>query len=646
MKHYYLTILFLLLTIPSLVLSQDIHTSSKRAKTAFKTALEYFDRMDDQMALEYCDKAIKADKNFVEAYMMKAQILKDQDNYPAAIENFETALAIDPDFYPEGFMVLASVQFNSGLYEEAWTNVHTFLEKGVFRQITEHEAFEFQDRISFALQAIRNPVPFNPENLGDSINTELNEYWPSLSLDESRIIFTVLLPKDMGIKSEPGFQEDFYFSDKDENGNWTRARNAGGFLNTEKNEGAQTLSADGRILYFTACDRMDGFGKCDLYVSYNHSDRWTSPLNLGGTVNSRYSDKHPSVSSDGRELYFASDRPGGKGGLDIWMTRKDKFDQWTTPINLGDSINTPGNEQSPFIHSDNKSLYFSSEGHQNLGKGDIFLSRRTNSGKWLSPVNLGYPINTHHNEIGLIVNASGQVAYFSSDRDGTRGMDIYRFELYPEVQPTPVSYMKGRVYNALTWKGIEAEFLLIDLSTGEVVIQAKSSPGEGDYLVPLPMDKNYALNVSHPGYLFYSAHFEFRGVHEATDPYILDVPLNPIRPGEKVVLNNIFFDFNKAELLKESEVELNKAYEFLIKNSGLRVRIAGHTDNIGGDEYNLNLSEKRARAVVDYLVLKGIDASRLEYSGYGASKPVADNSTEEGRSLNRRTELEILDQGN
>lgn len=637
-------LLLVLLSFPVLLQAQDLHSSKRRAVRAFNSAMEYFDRRDDEMALFFCDKAIKADAEFVEAYMMKAQILKDQGRFEQAIRNFKMALELDPYFYPEGYMVLASALYNTGKYKKARENINIFIERNNFHQISRTDAVIFLQKVEFAVSAIENPVPFNPVNLGDSINSALNEYWPYLSLDGSRIYFTVLLPKEMGSKSDrSGFQEDFFFSERDDQGLWMSRKNVGGFLNTDRNEGAQSLSADGNMLYFTACDRMDGFGKCDLYISYNHDDSWTTPLNLGGIVNSKHSDKHPSVSSDGRELYFASDRPGGKGGLDIWRTRKDAWGQWCEPENLGDSVNTQGDEQSPFIHPDNHSLYFSSEGHLNLGRGDIFISRRNRDGSWGKPQNLGYPINTYNNEIGLIVNPEGDKAYYASDRLKDRGMDIYSFDLYPEVQPTPVSYIKGRVYNSLNYRGIEAKFQLIDLETREVVVSAVSNPGEGDFLVPLPVNRNYALNVSHPGYLFYSDHFELKGIHEISDPFIRDVPLKPIRKGEKIVLNNIFFAFDSASLKPESEIELQKTYEFLTRNPSVRIRISGHTDNVGSDDYNIKLSEARAKSVVDYLIRKGIAQERMEYRGFGSKNPVESNQTEMGRAKNRRTEMEILD---
>jgi len=458
------------------------------------------------------------------------------------------------------------------------------------------------------------------------------------------LIFTVLDPIDPG--KPIGFgnrQEDFYVSTRNENGSWGKRRNLGPPVNTMDNEGAQSLSADGRFMFFTACNRPDGKGMCDIYFSKHSGGKWSRPVNSGSAVNTTFSEKHPSVSADGRILYFASDRPGGKGGMDIYVSRKYETGEWSIPVNLGDSINTAGNEQSPFIHPDGKTLYFSSEGHMNLGQGDIFMSVIKNDSSWSTPVNLGYPINTHNNELGLIVNSSGDIAYYASDRHFGNDLDIYKFVLHPEVRPDPVSYMKGRVFDSLTYKGLESNFQLIDLASGELIIKSMSCLEEGNFLVPLPSGKNYALNVSKNGYLFYSDHFSFEGIYERSNPYLKDIPLQPVRPGNKVVLNNIFFEFDKSDLKPESEIELHKILEFLQHNSLLKVQINGHTDNIGTEEYNAALSERRALAVVNWLLNHGIEKSRLQYKGYGLSLPVASNETDEGRALNRRTELQIIE---
>ena len=437
-------------------------------------------------------------------------------------------------------------------------------------------------------------------------------------------------------------QEDFYYSVRRPGDGWEARRNLGKPLNSPGNEGAQSLSPDGRMLYFTACNRDDGEGMCDIYISQQTGGKWSVPYNPGRPLNTAYSEKHPSISADGRTLYFASDRPGGWGGLDIWISIMTEDGKWREPVNAGDSINTPEDEQSPFIHPDGKTLYFSSGGHMNLGKGDIFISKKKDDGSWSEAGNLGFPINTFNDEIGLIVNSDGDKAYFSSDRLKGRGMDIYSFDLYPAVRPARVSYIRGRVYDAETFKGLDARFRLIDLETGNVTIESRSHAGEGDFLLPLPTGHNFAFNVSHPGYLFYSEHFSLEGLYEKTDPYLMDVPLKPIETGERIILKNIFFGFDSDSLLTESLVELDRVTEFLRTNPTVSVEISGHTDSIGSSSYNLRLSERRAQSVVEYLLGRGIDAGRLTYKGYGANQPVASNDTEEGRARNRRTELKII----
>lgn len=640
---FYLIIALLCFGLNVQSFAQQYHTSSKKAIKNFQTALSHFDKKEDALALDFINKAIKSDKDFLEAYMMKSQILKDQQDIDGAIQNFETALNLDPDFFPEGYMVLAEVQFNAGKYEAALNSSNTFISKKRFQKYPLARAEELNKRIDFAINAVNNPVEFDPKNLGPSINSEYNEYWPSLTLDESKIIFTVMLPKDLSkVADMNNVQEDFYISTKNDSGFWNPRESAGSPPNTEKNEGAQSFSADGRYLFFTACDRMEGFGKCDIYYSVFIANKWGNAVNLGSAVNTGYSDKHPSISSDGKTLYFVSDRPGGYGGLDIWYSEKNESNAWSMARNMGDSINTPGNEQSPFIHPDNQTLYFASEGHENLGSGDIFLSRRDANSKWGKAQNLGFPINTHNNEIGLIVDPQGNTAYFSSDRMQGNGMDIFSFDLPSELQPVFVSYMKGRVYDANSYKGIQADFQLIDIETGKLVMESKSNFGEGDFLVPLPTDKNYALNVSHPGYLFYSDHFEFSGVHKESDPFLMDVPLKPILKGESIVLNNIFFEFDSHELKNESKIELQKILEFMNLNPRVKIEISGHTDDVGSKEYNQNLSEKRAESVVNYLISTGIERERLISKGFGSMMPVVPNDSEENRAKNRRTELMIL----
>ncbi|MCK5692459.1 MAG: OmpA family protein, partial [Bacteroidales bacterium] len=434
--------------------------------------------------------------------------------------------------------------------------------------------------------------------------------------------------------------EDFFYSTQGESG-WEPRLNAGVPLNTPDNEGAQSLTADGRTLWFTACNRRSGQGMCDLYYSTWEGDKWSSPKNAGSPINSRYSEKHPSISADGRTLYFTSNRPGGKGSYDIWMSERTE-DNWSDPVNLGDSVNTPDLEQSPFIHPDQQSLYFSSTGWPGMGQGDLFLTRLIRESGWTIPENLGYPINTHDDDIGLSLNARGDRAYFASNRGEGTDTDIYSFEMPVELRPVPVSYMTGRVHDSRNMRGIKAVLQLIDLDTEEAVMELESQAGEGDFLLSLPTDRDYALNVSADGYLFYSDHFTFTGLHTQTKPFRRDVPLEKVRVGSVVVLQNIFYATGSYQLEPASRVELKRVYDFLQLNPAVGVEISGHTDNTGTPELNQSLSEQRAQSVVDYLVNKGIETRRLKAAGYGETQAVADNELEEGRAQNRRTELKIL----
>ena len=364
---------------------------------------------------------------------------------------------------------------------------------------------------------------------------------------------------------------------------------------------------------------------------------------MGIRVNSSAWDSQPSISSDGKTLYFASSRSGGKGNMDIWKSTRDDNGIWTAPVNLGDSINTGRDEQSPFIHPDGKTLYFCSSGHPGMGSYDIFYSRMDDNGNWSTATNIGYPINSSDADGFLFVNAIGNKAYFSSEKFGGKGgLDIYSFDLYEAARPTAVTYMKGTVYDSKTKKRLQAKFELVDLSNSKTVAQSESDPLTGEFLVSLPSDRNYALNVSRDGYLFYSENFELKGDHSQLKPFMKDVYLQPIEAGSIVILKNIFFDFDKFDLKPESLIELNRLLDLLKKNPALKIEIGGHTDNKGTAEYNQKLSESRSRSVFDFLVNKGIDKSRLSYKGYGLTKPIDTNDTDEGRANNRRTEFKVV----
>ncbi len=622
--------------------AQRYSSDSKKAIKRFEEAAVFYQNRDQAGAEQALLKAIQADENFVEAYHFLSQICYDSGRLEQAIGFYSKSLEIDPVGNPEGYRLLAGLVLKTGDYQRSMELVEKFLSFPP-DQVSNREAGEaLLEKCLFAIRAMENPVPFEPENLGDQVNSDLYEYWPCLSVDEQLLMFTVMLPGDAALGQDPvHIHEDFFFSKKEADG-WSKRKNAGSPLNTLDNEGAHTMTADGKVLFFTACNRRDGKGMCDIYMSLQEDGKWTAPVNLEAPVNTRYSEKHPTVSADGRVLFFASDRPGGKGSYDIWRSVREG-ERWSVPENLGDSVNTAGLEQSPFFHPDQRSLYFSSTGWPGMGQGDLFYSKLTRDSGWSEAVNLGYPINTFNDEIGLSVNARGNRAYFASDRERGSDTDIYTFELPAEVRPVLVSYLSGRVYDSRNMKGLKALIRLIDLESEVVIMEISSEAGEGNFLISLPTDRDYALNVSAEGYLFYSGHFAFTGVHSRIKPFRKDIPLERIDVGSSVVLKNIFFDTDSFTLLPASVAELNRVVSFLEENPSLVVEIGGHTDHTGSASHNQELSQLRADEVLRYLNAKGIDADRLKSAGYGDREPISSNESEEGRALNRRTELKIIE---
>jgi len=316
---------------------------------------------------------------------------------------------------------------------------------------------------------------------------------------------------------------------------------------------------------------------------------------------------------------------------------------WGAPKNLGPKINSKGKEESVFIHPDGKTLYFGSNGHIGMGGLDLYVSRMDEKGEWGEPVNLGYPINTYGDENSILVSPTGDLAYMASNRaGGMGGLDLYQFPLYEAARPGKITYVKGKVYDANTKAALGAHFELLDLATGKSIVESDANSGNGEFLVCLPVDKDYALHVSQPGYLFYSENFALKELSDPTKPFQMDVPLQPIDTGSVIDLKNVFFETAKYDLKPESKVELDKLVAFLNVNKTIRGELSGHTDNVGDKKSNMTLSQNRAKAVYDYLVKAGIDPKRLTYKGYGDTRPKVANDSDEHRATNRRTEFKVI----
>ncbi|NQU52025.1 MAG: PD40 domain-containing protein, partial [Bacteroidetes bacterium] len=487
---------------------------------------------------------------------------------------------------------------------------------------------------------IKNPVNFDPTNLGDNINSANDEYWPTPSLDGKKLIFTRLLK---GSNRLP--QEDFFEAGLDSL-NQSKAIPLTN-VNTTDNEGAQTLSADSKILFFTACNRPDGGGSCDIYFSRFVNGKWTTPLNAGSPLNTQYWDAQPSFSSDNRFLYFSSNRPGGKGKKDIWKVEFVGFSDtgiptWKEPENIKE-INTAGDEISPFIHANNQNFYFASDTHVGMGGLDLFTAYFDESGSVEDLKNLGYPINTHEDELGITISSIGNKAYFSSARNTGAGLDIFSFNLTRGLQPKPVTYVKAKVTDKSSKVPVQAKIELVNLSSRSAQVRVENADENGEIMLCLPLSRNYAFNVSEKGFLFFSKSILLANSNSLTDPYNLDIELESIEVGAEMDLYNIYYETDSFIILSESEPELQNLVLFLQNNSDLKVEIQGHTDSSGNAENNKQLSELRAKSVVDYLVTNGIQISRLLFAGYGDTVPISTNETPEGRRENRRTTIKILE---
>ena len=608
---------------------------NKKAAQYYSKAMELAQNDDFKGGIEALRQAVRIDSTFEEAWLSLAGMYGELKNYQQAILNYEKARSIDSNFFWDYNLPYSINLAGKGDFEKALQAVTVFLTAPKLNE-TSRKAGEYRKRCyQFALDyAAHHDIGnyrFEPRNLGDSINSTVSEYYPTITIDGSKLIYT---------RRVNNFNEDFYESDR-VGGAWSKSRSLPGNINTNQNEGAQNISQDGQWLIFTGCNFPEGHGSCDLYISYLTADGWSTPENLGDSINTDVWESAPSLSPDKRDLYFASRQPDGFGGSDIYVSHRLLNGRWSAPDNLGPLINTAGDEGTPFIHADNQSLYFTSNGHPGYGGDDLFVSRKGPKGTWSKPENLGYPINTIENEGSLVISADGKTAYYASDRADSRGgLDLYTFELRSDIRPAQTLWVKGKVFDRSTKKGLPSSVILTDLSTQEVISRLQTDE-TGNYLITLPKGKDYAFNVNRKGYLFFSENFSLSR-EQGDTAFNIDIPLQPIEANAAIVLKNIFFETGKYELRSESHAELDEVVQLMKDNPTLKIQINGHTDNAGRSADNIVLSENRARSVTAYLVSRGIAADRLSSKGWGDTKPIADNTTSEGRAQNRRTELKVV----
>lgn len=607
---------------------------SKKALKRFQQAKAYATENDYDRALERLEDALASSPDFTQARLMAADIYRRREQLEQSLAQYEALRQYEPPYYLDLFQ--GRLLFEMQRYPEARQFLEAYRQNPKATERYRLEAEKLLASCDFAEKALAEQQVYQPYNLGPAINSEDMEYFPSISADGLRLVFTHR--KLSGERQD----EDFWYSERDSaSGEWAPARPLPGRLNTPGNEGAQTQSADGGLIFFAACERPDGYGSCDIYASFrDEQGQWGKAINLGRNVNSSRWESQPSLSADGQSLYFVRGGSSQDPNIDIYVSRLGP-EGWGPAEALPGAVNTEGQDVSPFIHFDNQHLYFSSNGHPGFGDLDFFVSERQPDGTWGEPQNLGSPINTPAQEFSLIVGPDGRTGYFSSDalEEGMGELDLYRFELPPAHRAQAIAYLRGRVIDRESRAAVFTPLMFEDLADSSFTWR-NGSNREGRFYAVLPGQREYALNIQAPGYLFYSANFalEQQGQEEALE---LLVELEPIAVGQAVRLENVFFDYDSYDLQPRSRAELRQVQRFLERNPGLEVELAGHTDNQGTAAYNTQLSKDRARVVYEHLVAAGIAPERLSYRGYGATEPLADNSTEEGRARNRRTEMRI-----
>ncbi len=636
-------------------------------------SITYAQSCDQELSKKEIKSYLKAweyqeNKNYNEARKMMFQLVKESPEYAKSqmslgifyIENsspniktakkyLEKSVALCPDSVTYSHFYLGKIYYGSKDFKRAVERFEFFL-KDVDLIKTDDDYFEAKNYLEYAKatqELLEHPVPFEPKKV-EGISTKEDEYLPIISPDNEFALFTRRQKHyiSRGLTEQLVDKEVFTFSLRNENGHFEQGWEMEYPFNKVENEGAATLTIDNNDLYYTVCirDPKTNYLNCDLYHSFFEKGYWSNIESLGDHINNPDSwESQPSVTSDGMSIFFASNREGGLGGYDIYQIRKDEKGGWSSPENVGAPINTPGNEKSPFIHTDSQTLYYSTDGQKGLGGYDIYFSRQDGAGIWQEPKNIGYPINSYDDDLGFFASTDGRYGYYASNRlDDNNKWNLYSFPLYEEARPQKVLLVKGEIEVENNKDTIRAKVQLKNMQT-KTITEIPVNANTGKYVAAILFKEDQVLTVKKEGYVYSS---RYLSVEDTTlnQPKTLNLKVKEIKVGQTYNIDDIHFMTNSSDLNKDAKRIIDEFLEFLLDNKNIEVEIQGHTDNVGQEEANLVLSDKRAKSVYQYLIDQGVQSYRLSANGYGESKPIANNESFSGRAKNRRTVFVIKKQ--
>ena len=612
--------------------AQDNSKNKIAAQKIYDKAIIELDNKSFSRGIGLLENAIQKDSSLTDAYLSLFQTYLDIKQYQKAILVFEKVQSFHPNDALPFVLKYATAFVSLGNYTKPFFLINQLLKNN---QLPDYLKTKASDLLKVCAFAMANPIQkeISITNLGDSINSDAAEYFPSITVQDSLFLF---------MRRNNLTREDFYASTITKNG-FSKAKLLTGNLNDADKKGSMSLTQDLNTLYFAADYGPKGYGRYDIYKVSKTAKGWSEPKNLGHNINSDYWDSAPSIAPDGQALYFCSNRPGGYGGIDIYVAYRNEKGYWNEAVNMGPTINTAADEQTPFIHADNRSLYFSSNGWPGFGGADLFVSRKKLYGTWSTPMNLGYPINTYENEGSIAVASNGMDAYIASDRaDSKGGLDIYKVVLAPATRANKTFYLKGFIADVVSKKPLAGDVVLVNPMDDSSTMQIKVD-SNGYFVLGLPYFDSLGIRVNSPNHIFASTFISADSLQYISGTtfqfYLAPIPIYAKSYSQN--FKNVFFDLNSAKLKKKSRVELDALVTYLETAPSTFVLIEGHTDSKGYSIQNKNMSEKRAEAIAKYLITKKIAPNRVSHIGRGSKLPIADNATEEGRAKNRRSSFMI-----